>query len=75
MTGVSTDFADLTAALQRAEEKTQTLQARATAIDRLVQEGDLESLAEPAGAGTLALPPADDVERQLEALEKELGTG
>jgi len=67
MTGVSADFADLTHALQRAEEKTQTLQARATAIDRLVQDGDLESIAQP------QLPAAvDDIDAQLAALEKEL---
>jgi phage shock protein A len=63
MTGVSADFESLTAALQRAEERTETLQARATAIDRLVQEGDLESL---------ELPPGDDVEVQLAALESDL---
>jgi phage shock protein A len=67
MTGVSADFAGLTEALQRAEEKTQTLQARATAIDRLVQDGDLESVAQP------QLPPAhDDIDAQLAALEREL---
>lgn len=46
MTGVSKDLADLTAALRRAERTTEAMQARATAIDRLVQDGDLESLDE-----------------------------
>jgi phage shock protein A len=46
MTGVSNDLAELTAALRRAERTTEDMQARATAIDRLVQDGDLESLDE-----------------------------
>jgi phage shock protein A len=69
MTGVSQDFADLTAALQRAEQTTEAMQARATAIDRLVEDGDLESI------GMTTIPDAaadEDVERRLSAL-KELG--
>ena len=70
MTGVSAEFEDLTVALQRAEERTQTLQARATAIDRLVQDGDLETLAAP------QLPQAgSDVDAELVALERELAAG
>jgi phage shock protein A len=69
MTGVSQDFADLTAALHRAEQTTEAMQARATAIDRLVEDGDLESI----GLATIPDPVADeDVERRLSAL-KELG--
>ena len=69
MTGVSQDFADLTAALHRAEQTTEAMQARATAIDRLVEDGDLESI------GLTAIPDAaadEDVERRLSAM-KELG--
>src|SRR5437879_12871940 len=44
MTGVSQDFADLTATLQRAEHTTEQIQARATAIGRLVQAGDLDPI-------------------------------
>ena len=70
MTGVSADFEDLTTALQRAEERTQTLQARATAIDLLVQDGDLETIGAP------QLPAADaDVDAQLAALERDLSGG
>ncbi len=74
VTGVSADFAGLTAALQRAEEKTQDLQARATAIDKLVQEGALETLPEATNTDGLALPEGDDIERQLTALEADLKT-
>lgn len=69
MTGVSQDFADLTAALQRAEQTTEAMQARATAIDRLVEEGDLETV----GYAAIPGPVTDeDVERRLRAL-RELG--
>lgn len=66
MTGVSQDFADLTAALRRAEQTTGEMEARATAIDRLVRDGDLESIdarLEPIGS-------EDDVERRLRALRE-----
>jgi len=73
VTGVSEDFADLAAALQRAEEKTQSMQARATAIDRLVKEGDLESVAETSSGELPALPGGnDEVEHQLAAIEADL---
>jgi phage shock protein A len=65
LTGVSEDFADLLTALQRAEEKTESMQARATAIDRLVQDGDLETVADAPNGD-------DEVEHQLAALEANL---
>jgi phage shock protein A len=71
VTGVSADFAGITAALQRAEEKTEDLQARATAIDRLVQEGDLESFAQTPSGDQVALP-GSDIELQLAALQAEV---
>ena len=71
VTGVSEEFADLATALQRAEEKTQSLQARATAIDRLVQEGDLEALA-PTSSQVERMGTDEEVDRQLAALEKEI---
>ena len=74
MTGVSQEFADLSTALQHAEEKTQSMQARATAIDRLVQEGDLIAIG--AGADEPPTELADveaDVERQLADLQRSLG--
>jgi len=77
MTGVSEDFADLAAALHRAEQTTEDMQARATAIDRLVREGDLESIGFAAGSDAIdaryqTLGADDEVERRLNAL-KELG--
>lgn len=75
MTGVSQDFADLTAALHRAEQTTEDMQARATAIDRLVQEGDLEAITFAAGSDPIdaryqSLGADADVERQLDALRE-----
>jgi phage shock protein A len=73
VTGVSEDFADLAAALQRAEEKTESMQARATAIDKLVAEGDLESVTETTSGELPKLPGGDqEVENQLAALEADL---
>jgi phage shock protein A len=77
MTGVSQDFAELTATLQRAEQTTEDMQARATAIDRLVQEGDIETIGFGAGSDAIdaryqSLGADEDVERRLRAL-KDLG--
>lgn len=75
MTGVSQDFADLTAALHRAEQTTEDMQARATAIDRLVQEGDLDAISFAEGSDAIDqryehLGADEDVERQLAALRE-----
>ena len=42
LTGVSSELAQLSREMERAEEKSQQMQARAAAIDRLVNEGWLE---------------------------------
>jgi len=76
VTGVSEDFADLTAALQWAEEKTESMQARAIAINRLVNEGDLEAIAATTSADLPVLSAGkEEVERQLAALEADLQDG
>ena len=76
MTGVSHDFAELTDALHRAEQTTEEMQARAAAIDRLVHEGDLESINFGPGSDAMdsrlrGLNADADVERQLDALRKD----
>jgi phage shock protein A len=76
VTGVSQDFAELSADLQRAEERTESLQARATAIDKLVQDGDLAAISPSAESLDLRLGLAaadEEVERQLSALAREVG--
>jgi len=44
VTGLSEEMADVGLAVQRAEEKTEQLRARASAIDELVQMGTLEDM-------------------------------
>jgi phage shock protein A len=77
--GVSAELADLGSALERAEEKTERMQARASAIDRLIDEGILEAPG-AAKAETLErlLGPVDvtqAVEEQLAALRSQLEDG
>ena len=77
VTGVSKEFAELTAALEQAEEKTEGMEARVSAIDRLVREGLLaQAPLDPSAAGIDArLQQAgadDDVEVQLSALQRDI---
>lgn len=58
VTGLSEEFADIGLAVQRAEEKTEKLAARASAIDELVAVGTLEEI------GTRS----DVVDRELEKM-------
>jgi phage shock protein A len=76
MTGVSEDFADLATALQHAEEKTEDMQARAIAINRLVQEGDLEAITQTTSPDFAELPGGEEeIERQLTRFEADLQKG
>jgi phage shock protein A len=66
VTGVSKEFAELTEALEQAEEKTEGMEARVSAIDRLVRDGLLtQAPFDPSGAD-------DDVEGQLAALQRDI---
>lgn len=76
VTGLSEEMADVGLALERAEEKTQQLEARAAAIDQLVAEGVLEDVT--AGRDSVErelrrLQLAENVDRELAALKRELG--
>jgi len=77
VTGVSIEFAELTAALEQAEEKTEGMEARVSAIDRLVRDGLLvQAPFDPSAGGLDArLEQAgadDDVESQLAALQRDI---
>lgn len=77
VTGVSKEFAELSAALEQAEEKTEGMEARVSAIDRLVREGLLAQAPLDSSAGGLdaRLQQAgadDDVEGQLAALQRDI---
>jgi phage shock protein A len=77
-TGISKSFSDEGAALQRAQDKIATMQARAGAMDELIQSGVLEDVggntdeiqAELDQAGTDA-----QVDKELAALKAEIGSG
>ena len=78
VTGISKSFSDEGATLQRTQDKIATMQARAGAMDELIQSGVLEDVGgstddiqeELDKAGTDAV-----VDKQLAALKAELGTG
>ncbi len=59
-TGVSEEMSDIGMAVQRAQDKTEQMQARAGALDELQASGALEDATLPAGT--------DDVQSQLDAL-------
>ena len=60
-TGIGDDMADVGLAMQRALDKTETMKARASAVEELEAAGTFEDL-------TALAPAQDDVDRQLEQL-------
>lgn len=75
LSGVSAELAELSQAMAQAERKSAQMQARAAAIDRLVDEGLLEiPAAVDLAAGDELLPDRDivDVEEQLATLKAEI---
>ena len=77
-TGIGEEMADTGLAIQRAQDKTEQMQARAAAVDELVESGTLEDYT---GSGTqldreLAQVSAQNqVDADLERLKGELATG
>jgi phage shock protein A len=78
VTGISTTLGDSGAALDRAQDKIETMQARAGALDELLQSGVLEDV----GGGTDDIQKeldeagsSADVDRELAALKTQLGAG
>ena len=74
-TGISEEMADVGLAVQRAQDKTEQMQARAAALDDLVETGALTDL----GSGEndidrqlAQLSSTSDVDRQLEAMKAQL---
>lgn len=60
-TGIGDDMADVGLAMRRAVDKTEAMQARASAVEQLQEAGTLEDL-------TALGPPQDDIDRQLEQI-------
>ena len=76
--GISTSVSDSGAALERAQDKIATMQARAGALDELLQSGVLEDV----GGGDDdiqkeldAVTSSNDVDSELAALKAQLGQG
>ena len=77
LTGVSREFAQLGAAIGRAEERIERMQARAAAIDALVDTGSLTapgSALDPVERELHKLAVNDAVEQELTALRGRLAT-
>ena len=71
LAGVSNDLSGLGTALDQAEERTERMQARASAIDDLIHAGSLGR--ETRVAEVLDPDEAAAVEGDLEALKREIG--
>jgi phage shock protein A len=61
VSGISEEMGDVGMAMQRAEDKTQQMQARAGAVDELIASGALDDATAISG-------PKDDIQTQLDAL-------
>ncbi|WP_110181674.1 PspA/IM30 family protein [Nocardioides solisilvae] len=60
MSGIGEEMGDVGLAIQRAEDKTAQMQARAGAIDELLASGALDDVSQPGGG--------DDIARELDAM-------
>ncbi len=77
VSGISEEMSDVGMAVQRAQDKTEEMKARASALDELVEAGTLEDVT----GGTKddierelsKIRSKGDVDAQLEALKKEVG--
>ncbi|WP_179663988.1 PspA/IM30 family protein [Nocardioides panaciterrulae] len=63
MSGIGEEMGDVGMAIQRAEDKTAQMQARAGAIDELIASGALEDVSAPHGG--------DDIARELESMSSQ----
>ena len=61
MSGISEEMGDVGMAMQRAEDKTQQMQARASAVDELIASGALDDASTPLGG-------RDDIQRELDSI-------
>lgn len=78
LTGVSEDMADVGMAVERAENKTETMRARAGAIDELIESGALDDVTDrrdPLDRELEQLQVAGGVDDDLARLRAELGSG
>jgi phage shock protein A len=77
VSGVSEEMADVGMAIQRAQDKTEGMRARAAAIDELVETGVLEDVSEGDALGRQLkqISAEQNVEIELQRMRAELGAG
>lgn len=79
VSGISEEMADVGMAIDRAEEKTTDMQARAGAIDELIESGTLEDFSsssqDPIERELGQMTMQSNIDSELEAMRKELGKG
>ena len=79
-TGIGDQMADTGLAIQRAKDKTEQMQARASAVEELIEAGTLEDFTRRATRPQLdreleQIQSSNQVDRELEALKAEVGSG
>ena len=78
-TGLGEEMSDVGMALSRAQDKTEQMQARASAVNELVETGAIDDLTAPAGSDLdqqiAALTGGSQVDNELAKMKAELGTG
>jgi phage shock protein A len=77
-TGIGRDMDNTGLAIQRAKDKTEQMQARASAIDELVSSGDLEELGSTKtqlDRELSQLASQQQVDKELEQMKAEVGSG
>jgi len=77
-TGIGREMDNTGLAIQRAKDKTEDMQARASALDELVQSGDLQELGSdqtPLDRELQQVASQQQVDRELEQLKAEVGSG
>ncbi len=77
VSGISEEMSDVGLAVQRAQDKTETMKARAEALEELVESGTLEDVTgatkDDIERELAKIKSKSEVEQQLEALKKEMG--
>ncbi|HLB70506.1 MAG: PspA/IM30 family protein [Candidatus Methanoperedens sp.] len=77
VSGISEEMSDVGLAVQRAQDKTESMKARASALDELVEAGTLEDVTggtkDDIDRELAKIKSKGEVDAQLDALKKELG--
>ncbi|MCZ7402728.1 MAG: PspA/IM30 family protein [Candidatus Methanoperedens sp.] len=77
VSGISEEMSDVGLAVQRAQDKTEGMKARASALDELVESGTLEDVTggtkDDIDRELSKIKSKSDVDEQLEAIKKEMG--